>query len=124
MPDLLIKLPEHELPGPGEIAEITENGFLILIENVNPPEREKQSSTIAPGTLVKYVPVDVTAPNSVVRHAAAGHQRNTRTRVAPFTVRDKSGTRAVRRRRDSEPLTNVTCAQCRRFLTEEGLLAD
>lgn len=124
MTDLQIKLPENELPGPGEIAEITENGFHILIENVNPPEQEKQASATAPGALVKYVPVDVTAPNSVVRHAAAVHQRNTRTRVAPFTVCDKSGKRAVRRRRDSEPLTNVTCAQCRRFLTDEGLLAD
>jgi hypothetical protein len=124
MPDLEIKLLTDELPAPGEVAEIEQDGYLILVENTNPPELESATPSVQVGDLIKYVPVDVKARNSVVRHAAAVYQCNTKTRVDSYTLCDRSGTRRVQRRRDREPLTNVTCTQCRKYLAAEGLMTE
>ncbi len=126
MAQFRLELSEDELPGPGEVAQLEQNGFVVLIENVNPPSQalDADQAPPTPGDIIKYVPVAITAPTSVVRHAAAVYQRNARTRVARWTLCDRSRTREVARRLDAEPLTNVTCAQCRRALAAEGLLSN
>lgn len=126
MAELKLSLSQDELPGPGEIARISKDGYDIFIENTNPPSEAAYADdpTPEPGSIVQYVPVSITAPSSVVRHAAAIYQRPQRTRVARWTLCDRSGMREVRRRLDGEPLTNVTCAQCRRALVNEGLLSE
>lgn len=118
-----IHVSTQDLPGPGESLEMEVEGFLINLDNIQPPAAGDDAN-LQPGDLVKYVPVDITAPSSVVQHAAAVYQRSKRTRVDRWTLCDRQGTRQVKRRRDAEPLTNVTCAQCRHRLVEEGLLTD
>jgi hypothetical protein len=125
MADLKLTIPADDLPAPGEVTETQQQGYVILVENVQPlSDADEDSATAQPGELVKYVPVDITAPSSVVRHAARVFQRNKRTRVERWTLCDRSGGRVVSRRRDAEPLTNVTCAQCRGSLVGEGLLSE
>ncbi|WP_433871876.1 hypothetical protein [Saccharopolyspora sp. CA-218241] len=121
--DLHITISADALPGPGEIATLERDGYSVLVENTQPPG-EAAEEVGAPGSddIVKYVPVDITARSSVVRHAAAVYQRRQRTRVGRYTLCDRSKKREVKRRLENEPLTNVTCAQCRNALTEEGLL--
>lgn len=70
------------------------------------------------GAVVFYTPVETVHP-STKRHAAAVRQRNVRTRVESATLCSRAGTRRVKRRLH-EPLTNVTCVQCRSILAEEG----
>lgn len=124
-----ITVPPHELPEPGEIVEIEQEGFVILIENTRTPGEVSEDTEEALDTVqdlspnpIRYVPVDITAPGSLVRHAAAIYQRRERTRVGRYALCDRSKGRKVARRRDNEPLTNVTCTQCRAHLEREGVL--
>ncbi|GAA2774185.1 hypothetical protein [Saccharopolyspora taberi] len=124
MPELItFTIPADSAPEPGEVVSIEQDGYLLLVENTHPPvERADDAEPPATDKIVKYVPVDITARSSVVRHAAAVYQRRQKTRVNPYTLCDRSGGRKVDRRLDHEPLTNVTCAQCRKVLIDEGLL--
>lgn len=126
MTELALTLTGEELPRPGEIYKITKGGFDIFIENTSPPSEDpdEDEGSLEVGQIVGYVPVSITAPSSMVRHAAAVYQRPQRTRVFRWTLCDRSGTRQVKRRLDDQPLTNVTCAQCRRALVYEGLLSE
>lgn len=105
-----------DMPAPGETVEITIDDYVILLENTKQVEVDEIP---AYGEIVSYTPVE-TVHSSTKRHAAAVRQRNIRTHVDPYTLCSRSGTRRVKRRLRGEPLTNVTCIQCRAILSEEG----
>lgn len=122
-----IHIESAELPAPGEMIERMIGKYLVLVENTEPPgsteaDRKIEDELVQLNSIVKYVPVDVTNKTSVVRHAAAVYQRNSRTRVGRWTLCSRNNTSEVARRLEQEPLTHVTCTRCRRRLTEEGQL--
>lgn len=110
-----LSIPEDELPAPGESVEINRGKFVITVENTDQVDVVDAAGF---GEVVFYTPVETVHP-STKRHAAAVRQRNVRTRVESATLCSRAGTRRVKRRLH-EPLTNVTCVQCRSILAEEG----
>ena len=112
---LIINVSPDELPGPGETVELMRDEFAISIENTRAVEEVDEP---AYGEVVFYTPVE-TVHRSTKRHAAEVRQRNVRTRVASATLCSRAGTRKVQRRLN-EPLSNVTCVQCRAILADEG----
>lgn len=112
---LTIEVLPEELPGPGETVELMHEKFAISIENTKVVEEVDEP---AYGEVVFYTPVETVHP-STKRHAAEVRQRNVRTRVASATLCSRAGTRRVRRRL-REPLSNVTCVECRAILADEG----
>jgi hypothetical protein len=113
--DLTITVSPEELPGPGETVELVRGDFTILVENTKVVEEIDEP---AYGEVVFYTPVETVHP-STRRHAAEVRQKNVRTRVASSTLCSRAGTRRVKRRL-REPLSNVTCVQCRAVLADEG----
>ncbi|GGS33584.1 hypothetical protein [Actinokineospora fastidiosa] len=97
--------------------ELARGDFAILVENTKIVEQPDEP---AYGEVVFYTPVE-TVHSSTRRHAAEVRQRKLRTRVAASTLCSRAGTRRVERRLH-EPLSNVTCVQCRAILAEEGEL--
>lgn len=108
---------EADLPAPGETVEVDlGDGLVALIENTNEPVQEEEVD--AP---VTYTAVE-TVGAATVTHAAAVHQRASRTRVGRYTLCSRQGSRTVKRRKRDLPLTAVTCVQCRQRLESEGIL--
>lgn len=112
-----LRIPEAELPTPGETIHLTVGQYEVLVVHTGSPDDE-------PAEELSDDPIGYSAVTggAAVVHAAAVYQRAQRTRAATFTLCSRNKSRRSGRRLLGVQLTAVTCTQCRRHLEAEGAI--
>lgn len=119
--NLSVSIPIDSFPTIGSSVQVElETGLLVTVQNVSAEVDEVLRSLRIPRTL-GYVTVNTASRAADEIHAAINRRVNGRNRPDRFTLCDRKGLRMVMNLRH-EPLTEVTCKQCRKMLVEDGLL--